>query len=115
MNSAKPEHEWDKVLEFFNEQNSDRPTRLGVFEPNRAAADDYWIECGLPFKGIAVEPGPNGLDLQLFVGTLDHTVRNVVKLSWQLTAFGDESGVDILDTDGRTTVLRFEKENSDTI
>lgn len=109
MITAKQEHEWSKVLQFFNEQNSQRPTRLGVFEPNRAAADDYWIECGLPLGGIGLEAKADRLDLQLMVGTLDHTVKNVVKLSWQMTAHGDEDGIDILDAEGRTTVLRFEK------
>lgn len=114
MSTAKQEHEWSRVLQFFNEQNSQRPTRLGVFEPNRAAADDYWIECGLPFGGIDVEARSNRIDLQLIVGTLDHSVKNAVKLSWQLTAQGDEDGIDILDAEGRTTVLRFEKQNLDT-
>jgi hypothetical protein len=109
MSTAKQEHEWSRVLQFFSEQNSQRPTRLGIFEPNHTAAADYWIECGLPFNGIVVEAQSDRLDLQLIVGTLDHTVKNVVKVSWQMTASGDEDGIDILDADGRTTVLRFEK------
>lgn len=109
MNTAKQKHEWSRVLRSFSEQNSQRPTRLGVFEPNRRAADDYWLECGLPLNGIGVEEHNDRLDLQLFVGTMDHTVRNAVKLSWQMTTSGDEDGIDILDADGRTTILRFEK------
>jgi hypothetical protein len=109
MSTAKQKHEWSRVLSFFSEQNAQRPTRLGVFEPNRGAADDYWIECGLPLNGINVEALEDRLDLQLSVGTLDHTVRNAVRVSWQMTASGDEDGVDILDADGRTTVLRFER------
>lgn len=109
MSTAKQEHEWSRTLQFFSEENSQRLTRLGVFEPNRAAADDYWIECGLPFNGIDIEAHAGQFDIQLFVGTLDHTVKNVVKLSWQMTASGDEDGLDILDGDGRTTILRFEK------
>lgn len=108
MNTAKQEHEWKRALQFFSEENLQRSTRLGVFEPNRAAADDYWIECGLPFNGVDIEAHDGRLDMQLFVGTLDHNVKNVVKLSWQMTASGDEDGIDILDADGRTTILRFE-------
>jgi len=109
MSTTKQEHEWSRVLQFFSEQNLTRPTRLGIFEPNRAAADDYWVECGLPFNGIVVESHSNGLNLQIIVGTLDHTVKHVVKIALQMTANGDEDGIDILDADGRTTVLRFEK------
>ena len=108
MSTAKQEHEWKRALQFFSEENAQRPTRLGVFEPNRAAADDYWIECGLPLGGVDIEAHDGQLNMQLFVGTLDHAVKNVVKLSWQMTASGDEDGIDILDADGRTTVLRFE-------
>lgn len=109
MSTAKQEHEWSRALQFFSKENSGRPTRLGIFEPNRTAADDYWVECGLPLDGVDIEAHEGRLDLQLFLGTLDHMVRNVVKLSWQMTASGDEDGLDILDADGRTTVLRFEK------
>lgn len=109
MSTAKQEHEWSRVLQSFSEQNVGRPTRLGVFEPNRAAADDYWIECGLPFSGIDIETRADKLDLQLMVGALEHTVKNVIKLAWQMTASGDEDGIDILDASGRTTVLRFER------
>lgn len=109
MNTVQQEHKWSRSLQFFSKENSKRPTRLGVFEPNLAAADDYWVECGLPLGGVDIDVNSGRLDIQLFLGTLDHTVRNVIKLSWQMTASGDEDGLDIIDADGRTTVLRFER------
>lgn len=112
MNTAIQEHEWRKTLRFFNEQNSERPTRLGVFEPNREAAADYWLECGLPFRGIDIDPQPDRLNVQILVGSFEHEVDNAVKLSWHMTTTGDEDGLDIVDAAGRTTVLRFENPRS---
>jgi Family of unknown function (DUF5335) len=108
MNGQKPEHEWNKYLRFFSEQNEGRPTRLGVFEPNSGAAADYWLECGLPLVGVDLDTTGGALTLQIIAGSLTHEVKNAVKVTYQITAAGDEDGLDVLDADGRLTVLRFE-------
>lgn len=108
MNATKNQHEWGKYLKFFTEQNVGRPTRIGVFEPAGGAADDYWIECGLPLVGLDLDTSKERPVVQIIVGTLTHEVPNAVKLNWHLTISGDEDGLDVLDDGGRLTVLRFE-------
>jgi hypothetical protein len=112
MNATKLQHDWDKYLEFYSAQNRGRPTRLGLFEPSSGAVSDYWIECGVPFAGINLSTDGNTPVVRIMVGTLTHEVRNVVKMSSHLTASGDEDGLDVLDADGRLTVLRFEENNA---
>lgn len=109
MNATKIQHEWTKNLKFFSEQNVGRPTRLGVFEPNSGVAADYWIECGLPLVGVDLDVRSDTPAVQIMAGSLTHEIKNAIKLSFQLTASGDEDGLDILDQSGRLTVLRFEE------
>ena len=112
MTATRSQHEWTKHLKFFSEQNSGRPTQLGVFEPSSGAAADYWIECGQPLFGVDLDMRGDTIAVQIRAGSLTHETKNVVKLSFQLTASGEEDGLDVLDADGRLTVLRFET-NSD--
>ena len=108
MKAVERQHEWTKHLKFFSEQNAGRPTRLGVFEPSSGVAADYWIECGLPLFGVDMDIRGDAIGVQIKIGSLTHETKNVVKLSFQLTASGEEDGLDVLDADGRLTVLRFE-------
>jgi len=108
MNRATVQHEWANFLRFFSEQNAGRSTRLCVFEPSRGVAADYWLECGLPLVGIDLDARDEAPSVQIMVGSLTHEIKNAVKLSCQFTTAGNEDGLDILDSNGRMTVLRFE-------
>jgi hypothetical protein len=111
MKAAKTQHEWMKFLTFFGEQHSGRPTRIGVFERNGDAVNDYWLENGLPLVGIDIDTKKELPAVQITVGSFTHEVNDAVKLLFHFTRSGDEDGLDISTASGQTTILRFENPN----
>lgn len=92
-----------KFLKFYSEENYGRPTRLGIFDKGT----DHWIEDGLPLGGIDFDK--HGDSIEIMLGDLmTHTVKNVkeFKIKFSLNAAND--GLDIIDAEGKTTILRFE-------
>ena len=101
--------DWTNLLNSYSKQNAGRRTRLGVFELKGNVVNDYWLEGGLPLDGVAVEHN-NGRDTVIItMGQLTHVVENAIKLTFHCTLSGHEDGLDILDRDNRTTILRVEK------
>lgn len=108
MQKAFVNNYWKDFLHFFNNAYAGRKTRLGVFENPADVVTDYWIESGLPFSSIDMESRNGKIELQIRVGSMCHTVSDVKQLSMYLSRFSDEDGIDISNSDGRVTVLRFE-------
>lgn len=104
MAGPKKQHTWSAFLKFFTDSNCGRPTRLGVFE----GGDDFWLESGLPFTGIDIETEKDSLQIQLILGEYTHVVNHVNELKMILGKTGEEDGLDVIDDDGKTTILRFE-------
>jgi len=106
---------WGAFLEEFNRQNRMRPTRLGKIKADEAGRD-YWLEDGLPLAGIDLDTeGEGAPSLEIMLGgegikegDMTHTVARVQRLRLQLTADGQEDGLEIDDAEGMTTILRFE-------
>ncbi|MBK6724589.1 MAG: DUF5335 family protein [Acidobacteria bacterium] len=113
MNAPKRHGEWSKFLQFFTEQNRGRPTRLGVFERNGDSVIDYWIESGLVFIGVDIDPSTDSVTIQVLIGEMEHVVSEPQQIKFILSRSGDEDGIDITDSNGRTTVLRFEVAKTD--
>lgn len=113
MKAVERQHEWTKHLKFFSEQNAGRLTRLAVFERNSDVVTDYWIESGMPFTGIDIDPRDGQPSIRITVGSFTHAVNDAVKLVFNFSLAGDEDGIDISGGDGRTTVLRFETGRTD--
>jgi hypothetical protein len=109
MNAAKKQHEWTAFFKFYSEQNGGRPTRLGVFEKQSDIYNDYWLEAGLPFSGIDVDTQAETPTVEIMLGDLTHTVNSARTLKIHFSLNGDEDGIDILDVEGKTTILRFEE------
>jgi len=104
-------------LRYFSEVNEMRPTRMGVFEEGPNAIIDYWLEDGLPLVGIDVDhhdadtsaiiimlANKEGTDKSHFT----HTIKNARLVKLNLSHDGMSDGIDILDFEGKTTVLTFE-------
>ena len=102
------EHDWEKFLNFYAAQNRDRATRVGVFENINNTTIDYWLEDGLPLTGISVDSAGGSLSIELMIGSIAHVVKNVRNMKLVFSADGNEDGIDLMDADGRTTILRFE-------
>ena len=96
---------WVEFLRLYSEKNKERKTRLGVFE----GSDDYWIESDLPLTAIDIDPRSDGPGVTIILGNYTHAVRNARSLAFRFSFEGDEDGVDILDGEGKATILRFEK------
>jgi hypothetical protein len=117
MDAALKTHNWTAFLKLFNEQNSLRPTRLGVFEDGADAANDYWIEDNLPLAGVDLDArAENAPVIEIMLGGdaadgsrhLTHTVQRARLVKIVLSAHGKADGLEIEDSEGKTTVLRFE-------
>lgn len=114
MTTSTMTSEWAKYLEFFTEQNTGRPTRLGVFEQSGDSMIDYWLESGLPFTAVDIDSTSDGVStsILLLVGEMEHVIKQPHEIKFILSRAGDEDGIDITDSRGRTTVLRFEGANT---
>ncbi|MEK7856634.1 MAG: hypothetical protein AAB288_11130 [Acidobacteriota bacterium] len=108
MNGVKTQHNCTSFLGFYSEQNSGRPTRIGVFETIDGTTNDYWLENGLPFKGIDTDFSHGITVVEIILEGMTHVIRNVRKLSPIYSLDGGEEGMDIIATDGTTTILRYE-------
>ena len=109
--ATKKQNDWISLLNFYAGENKDRPTRLGVFEAGQNENQDYWLEDGLPLTGIDVDPGPDSMTIELMLGTYTHVIKNVVALKINLSVAGVEDGIDIIDANRGTTILRFEADD----
>jgi len=108
MEAVKPQYEWTNFLKFFGKENLDRPTRIGLFETVDGVTNDYWIENGLPLKGIDVDFNGRLPVVEIMLEGLTHVVRNVKGLRPIYSFDGNEEGMDIIDSGGATTILRFD-------
>lgn len=113
MNTPETKLEWAKYLKFFTEHNIGRPTRLGLFERIGDTVIDYWLENGLAFIGVDIDPSEDSGSIQIFVGEMEHVIREPQQIKFILSRSGAEDGIDITGGDGRTTILRFEVANTD--
>ena len=103
MNTAAKQHIWENFLAFYGEQNAGRPTRGGVFERET----DYWLENGLPLIGLDIDPRGTLPTVEIMMENFTHTIKNARKLSMHFSLDGEDDGLDIIDSAGATTILRF--------
>jgi len=108
MKATAAKHEWSDFLNFYTQKNAGRPTRLGTFENTNGTIIDYWIEDGLPLTGIDIDTGHDLPIIEIMLGDLTHTVENAKTMTAHFSLNGVEDGIDIVDSVGKTTILRFE-------
>jgi hypothetical protein len=109
MNATKTQHKWTSFLKFYSEQYKGRKTRLGVFENTGDVVNDYWLEDGLPLLDVSVQLQDDTPVVELMFASYSHPIPAARSLRAHYSLDGDEDGLDITGSHGRTTVLRFEK------
>jgi hypothetical protein len=108
MNEIIEISEWPEFLKSFTEKNAGRPTRLGLFKKKDSVVDDYWLEDGLPLVGIDIDESQAGPGLEILLGSYTHSIDDAVELKVAGEPGSAEEGIDIVASNGVTTVLRFE-------
>ena len=106
---------WDALIKDFNRNNRTRRTRLGQVKAGEVM-EDYWLEDGLPLAGIDLDTdGKGGTTVEIMLGgdgatevNMTHSVACVQKIRVQLTADGQGDSLEVEDSEGVTTLLRFE-------
>lgn len=106
--TAKLQHDWSTFLAFYTKQNKGRSTRLGVFDAQSAPVTDYWLEARLAFDGVDIDTRGEMPAIQIMLKDFQHVVGAVKSLKAHFSFAGDEDGLDITDSEGLTTILRFE-------
>ena len=108
MNTKQMQHRWRAQLTIFSEENLGRPTRLGVFEPATEGMMDYWLENGLALREVVFEEHKGAKSIEIILDGFTHTIRQVKRLE---LLFGEEAedGLNVIDVNGRTSILRFEE------
>jgi len=107
---------WTNELARFNERNHQRPTRLEVKASSQEVESDYWLEDGLLFEGIDLDAdGGRAVSLEIMLQaqtgkTRNHMTHNVagVRRIDLGTLKGRDQGLEIEDSKGAITILRFE-------
>ena len=114
MNTArKQQHDWNGRLQTFNREHLGRATRLGVFEPSESGMNDYWLENGLAFRGVTIEQHDGKLVTDLLLDGFTHSVKNAGKIELIYGMNEGEDGLNVVDSEGKTSVLRFESDRSE--
>jgi hypothetical protein len=81
---------------------------LGVFEPSEAGVNDFWLENGLPFRGVSFEEREGKVSAEILLEGFTHYVENAGRVELIYGTNDTDDGLNVVDTDGRTSVLRFE-------
>lgn len=100
----------EDLLEIVNKRYSGTATRIGVFEAGSSGVTDYWIENGLPLSQFELERLDGRISLRIVAGRYSHQISDPIRVSFHTTLRGEDNGVDIADSAGRTLVVRFDKE-----
>lgn len=85
-----------------------RPTRIGLFEKTSEVTNDYWLEDGLPLRGLDLD-FKNGMPvIEIMLEGYTHVVRGVRSIRPIYSIDGTEDGIDLIGPGETTTILRFE-------
>ncbi|HZT60806.1 MAG TPA: DUF5335 family protein [Pyrinomonadaceae bacterium] len=120
LRREEPGARWEPYLREFNRQNGARLTRLGVMKSD-GGVEDLWLEDGLQLSGIDLDTeGDEAPSVEIMLGGEGASGRNVTrtvvrarKVVIRLDAEGRGEGLDIEDSAGATTVLRFETRSTE--
>ena len=111
MNPAQKQRNWNARVAAFNLENGGRPTRIGVFEPSNGSVNDYWLENGFPLRGVTFEEHNGRLSAEISLEGFTHFVENTDRVELIYGSSGLDDGMNMIDSEGRTSSLRFECNN----
>ena len=94
--------EWKEFLRNFSTRHKGERTRLGVFEIREGVVNDLWIEDGMPLAGVDVDTKSGRQTIGIVFEHFRHSIENASTIA------EIAGGLDIQDTEGKTTALRFE-------
>jgi hypothetical protein len=108
--------DWGAALREVNTHNFQRATRLEVIGEIGDVARDYWMENGVPFLGLSLEEAvADGPRFEVMLGKpaagsghLTHVVPQVSSLVVERNYEGQTDALELRDSQGNTTILRFE-------
>jgi hypothetical protein len=95
---------WHRFLKFYCAENIMRPTRLGVFEDG----NDLWIEDGLVLQGIDLDLRNPTPTVEIMLDGYSHTINDVREMKVSFSTIANNDGLDFIELNGTTTILRFE-------
>ena len=114
MRAVLEPQSWSSDLSAFGRRNKMRPTRLEVLGSTREFDSDFWIEDGLLLAGIDFEVDQaNRPQVEIMLQSastkahMTHSVTDVKRLSLE-TASGIDGCLEIEDSEGNLTIMRFE-------
>ena len=102
------QHEWNASVSDFNSKNAGRATRLAVFEPSNGPVNDYWLENGLALRGVVFEEHNGRIAAEILLDGFTHVVEDADRLELIYGSTCLDDGLNVVDSDGKTSVLRFE-------
>src|SRR5687768_10431186 len=108
MNATKQESDWVNFLKYYSEAYKNRPTRIGLFEKIADVTHDYWLEDGLPLRGIDLDTKNGRPVIEIMLDGYTHVVRGVTSIRPTYSIDGTEDGLDFIGPGETTTILRFE-------
>lgn len=107
---------WKNEFTSFNARNYQRPTRLEVIGSSKEVESDYWLEDGLLFEGIDLDAdGDRDVSVEIMLQAqtgktrnhMTHNVAGVRRIDLE-TLLGRDQGLELEDSKGAVTILRFE-------
>ena len=101
---------WGEQIALFSTENLGRPTRLGIFEPLNFGFNDYWVEDGLQLNGIDLDQRNGETTVTINLDGYTYTVPCAKRINLHYSVDGSDDGIDVVDSSGRTAILRFESE-----
>ena len=108
MNTGRKQHDWNDRVTSFNSENVGRKTRLGVFESSNGGFGDYWLENGLPLRGVTFEQHNGRMTAEILLDGFTHMIENANRIELIYGSDDTTDGLNVVDCNGRTSVLRFE-------
>ena len=90
----------------FGERRQKNQT--GVFESSNRGFNDYWLENGLLLRGVTIEQLNGRTSAEILLDGFTHMIENADRIELVYGSDDTTDGLNVVDFNSRTSVLRFE-------